>query len=181
MTSRLLLLALLFTSACAAPSQAPAQAPAPVPAPERAPDPERAEAAIRAALADQADAWNRHDARAWVAPFAADAEFINVLGMLLEGKAEIEKRHDEIFRGIFARSRVVVKTREVRLLGADAALAETDYELRDYDRLPPGITPTDADGTLRTRLKYVWARTSEGWRVVAAQNTAVLALPARSP
>ena len=177
MTSRLLALALLFTSACAAPPQAPAQPPASIPAP----DPQRAEAAIRAALTEQADAWNRHDARAWVAPFAEDAEFINVLGMLLEGKAEIEKRHDEIFRGIFARSRVVVRTREVRFLGSDGAIAETDYELRDYDRLPPGITATDPDGTLRTRLKYVWARTNDGWRVVAAQNTAILALPPRTP
>lgn len=100
-----------------------------------------------------------------------------MLGMLLEGKVEIEKRHDEIFRSIFARSRVVVRTREVRLLGSEAALAETDYELRDYDRLPPGIVPSDPDGTLRTRLKYVWVLTNEGWRILSAQNTAILPLP----
>ena len=81
------------------------------------------------------------------------------------------------FRGIFARSKVVVNTRKVRLLGSGAALAETDYELRDYDRLPPGIAPTEADGTLRTRLKYVWTLTIEGWRIIAAQNTAILPRP----
>jgi hypothetical protein len=51
--------------------------------------------------------------------------------MLLHGKAQIEQRHREIFESIFARSRVVVTTRKVRLLGATAALAETDHELRD--------------------------------------------------
>ncbi|MGO8055871.1 hypothetical protein, partial [Rhizobium leguminosarum] len=56
---------------------------------------------------------------------------------------------------------------------------ETDYELRDYDRLPPGIQATDADGTLRTRLKYVCELEPDGWRIVAAQNTAIL--PPRSP
>lgn len=136
--------------------------------------PPPAEPIIREALARQADAWNRHDAKAWVAAFSDDAEFINILGMTLIGRAEIEKRHAEIFASIFARSRVLVTTRKVRLLGSAAAIAETDYELRDYDRLPPGIVATEVDGTLRTRLKYVWAFEQDQWRIVAAQNTAIL-------
>lgn len=149
--------------------------------PPQPPQPPSAEPAIRAALARQADAWNHHDAKAWVASFSEDAEFINILGMSLVGRPEIEKRHAEIFGSIFARSRVVVTTRKVRALGPTAAVAETDYELRDYDRLPPGIRPTDADGTLRTRLKYVWELQQGEWRIVAAQNTAVLPLPPREP
>lgn len=137
------------------------------------------EAAVRALLARQAEDWNRHDARAWCAPFAEDAEFVNILGMLLQGRPQIEKRHAELFDGIFKRSRVVVNTRKVRSLGPTSALAETDYELRDYDRLPAGFKPTDADGTLRTRLKYVLTLTPEGWRIVSAQNTAVVPLPPR--
>jgi len=144
--------------------------------PKRARD---AELAIRQILTRQAEDWNRHDAKAWVAPFSEDAEFINILGTSLQGRAEIERRHAEIFTTIFARSRIVVTTRKVRILGATAALAETDYELRDYDRLPPGIQATDADGTLRTRLKYVCLLEPDGWRIVAAQNTAIL--PPRSP
>jgi hypothetical protein len=66
-------------------------------------------------------------------------------------------------------------------LGDNGAVAETDYELRGYDRLTPGIRATDADGTLRTRLKYVWARGPEGWLVVSAQNTAVLPAPGPKP
>lgn len=137
------------------------------------------EAAVRALLSRQAEAWNEHDARAWCAPFTEDAEFVNILGMLLRGRPEIEQRHAELFRGIFKRSRVVVTTRKVRALGATSALAETEYELRDYDRLPPGIRPTDADGTLRTRLKYVLTLAPDGWRIVSAQNTAILPLPPR--
>jgi len=136
-----------------------------------------ADAAIRQALAQQAEAWNRHDAKAWVAVFADDADFVNIVGMLLQGRAEIERRHAELFAGIFAKSKVVVTTRRVQTLGENGAVAETDYELRGYERLPPGIVATDADGTLRTRLKYVWQRTPTGWRVVSAQNTAVFPLP----
>lgn len=139
----------------------------------------RGEAAVRALLSRQAEDWNRHDAKAWCAPFTEDAEFINILGMRLVGRAEIERRHAEIFSGIFRRSNVVVTTRKVRSLGPTSALAETDYELRDYDRLPPGFRPTDPDGTLRTRLKYVLTLTGDGWRIVAAQNTAVMPSPPR--
>jgi len=139
------------------------------------------EPTLRQTLAKQAEAWNQHDAKAWVAPFSEDAEFINIVGTTLQGRPEIEKRHREIFESIFARSRVVVHTRKVRPIGASAALVETDYELRDYDRLPPGIRPTDPDGTLRTRLKYVWELKPEGWRIISAQNTAVLPPPAAPP
>ncbi len=131
------------------------------------------EGAIRDAIARQADAWNRHDIKAWMAPFSEDADFINIVGMALLGRPEIEQRHAELFKGIFARSRVVVTTRQVRSLGATAAVAEMDYELRGHDRLPPGIVATEPDGTLRTRMKYVWQLRPEGWRIVAAQNTAI--------
>jgi uncharacterized protein (TIGR02246 family) len=136
-----------------------------------------ADAEIRHALAQQAAAWNRHDAKAWVASFAEDADFVNIVGMLLQGRTEIERRHADLFAGIFAKSSVVVTTRKVQALGNDGAVAETDYELRGYDRLPPGIQATDADGTLRTRLKYVWRRTATGWQIVSAQNTAVFPQP----
>ena len=136
-----------------------------------------AEPAIRKALEQQAQAWNQHDAKAWSASFADDADFVNIMGMLFQGRQEIEKRHADLFGSIFARSQVVVTTRKVRPLGKSGAVAETDYELRNYDRLPPGIRPTDPDGTLRTRLKYVWELKPEGWRIVSAQNTAVVTPP----
>jgi uncharacterized protein (TIGR02246 family) len=177
MSSRTLVTIALSLAACA-PQRPPAPLPPSAPQAATAP-PTSAEPAIRRLLAEQSEAWNRHDAHAWVAPFSDDAEFVNIVGMLLEGRAEIERRHAEIFKAIFARSRVVVTVRKVQELGTGAALAETDYELRDYDRLPPGIQPTDPDGTLRTRLKYVFERAPSGWRIVSAQNTAVL--PMRPP
>lgn len=137
------------------------------------------EAAIRELLAAQAESWNAHDARAWAVPFTDDADFVNIMGTLFSGRAQIEQRHAELFRGIFSKSRVTVTTRKVASLGATAALAETVHELRDYERLPPGIRPTDADGTLRTRLKYVLVLTRDGWRIRSAQNTAIVPTAAR--
>jgi uncharacterized protein (TIGR02246 family) len=182
MTSRRALGSLFLLLAASCTPQQPAAPAQPSPAaPAPAEPAEAAEPTIRRLLAQQTEDWNLHDAHAWAAPFSEDAEFINILGTLLEGRGEIERRHAEIFRTIFARTQVVVTVRRVRALGASAAVAETDYELRDYDRLPPGIQPTDADGTLRTRLKYVFERAPAGWRIVAAQNTAILPLPPPAP
>src|SRR6185369_11118312 len=100
----------------AAPPQSSVPATPATPAQTEAPEP-----AIRRLLAQQTEDWNHHDAHAWVAPFGEDAEFINILGMLLTGRDEIERRHAEIFKTIFARSRVVVTVRKVRALGASAA------------------------------------------------------------
>jgi uncharacterized protein (TIGR02246 family) len=135
------------------------------------------DAALTALIAQQADTWNRHDAAAWSAPFEPDAEFTNIMGMLLSGREQIEKRHAELFLGIFGHSSVVITTRKVTRLGADAALIDTVYELRGYERLPPGIFATDADGTLRTRMRYAVTLKGGDWHIAAAQNTAILPPP----
>lgn len=139
------------------------------------------EAAIAALIASQAETWNRHDAAAWVAPFEADAEFVNIVGMRLAGREQIQQRHAELFQGIFSKSSVVITTGKLTRLGPDAALVDTVYELRGYERLPPGIRPTDADGTLRTRMRYALSRRSDGWHVAAAQNTAIFPAPEPKP
>jgi len=175
----LLLNALACSSACptpSAPSSVAASSPVTAPTPAPADD-----AAITALISNQAETWNRHDAAAWCAPFEADAEFVNILGMLLSGREQIQQRHAELFQGIFSHSNVVITTRKVTHLGADAALVDTVYELRGYDRLPPGIRPTDADGTLRTRMRYALPRRDDGWHVVTVQNTAIFPPPEAKP
>ena len=137
--------------------------------------------AIAALMASQAQAWNRHDVAAWSAPFEADAEFVNILGMLLSGKEQIQQRHAELFQGIFSHSSVSITIRKLTRLGPDAALVDTVYELRGYARLPPGILPSDADGTLRTRMRYVLTRRGDGWHVASAQNTAIFPPPEAKP
>src|SRR6478609_8684313 len=113
MISRASLVLLLLASACGQtlPPRSPCEQAPQAPANEAARTQE-AEIAIRQIFARQAEDWNRHDAKAWVAAFSDDAEFINILGTTLQGRAEIERRHAEIFSSIIARSRVVVTTRK---------------------------------------------------------------------
>jgi uncharacterized protein (TIGR02246 family) len=142
----------------------------------RSPD----EAAIRQLIAAQTEAWNRHDAAAWSKDFAPDADFINIVGTVFQGRAEIEKRHAGIFASIFKESRTQVTVRRLVFLGPEVAVVDTDHEVTGHAGLPPGVQNTDESGTLRTRMKYVMRKSAGKWQIVAAQNTDVKPAP-KSP
>jgi len=138
------------------------------------------EAALRQLVAAQAEAWNRHDAMAWSKDFAPDADFVNIVGSVFQGRAEIEKRHAGIFASIFKDSRTKVTVRRLAFLGPDVAIVDTDHEVTGHAGLPPGIQSSDESGVLRTRMRYVLRKSGEKWQIVAAQNTDVKPAP-KSP
>ena len=82
-------------------------------------------------------------------------------------------RHAQLFATIFRDSRLEAEVLGVRAVGSDAAVAEVEFRLVGYERLPPGIQETEP-GVLRTRLISVLERSGGAWRIVAAQNTAIL-------
>ena len=125
-------------------------------------------------------AWNARDASMWVENFAATSDFTNILGMHFEDRAANEARHAALFESIFASSTLEAEILEVRILGGDAAVAEVAFRLLGYEGLPPGVIET-APGELRTRLITVLERRQGSWRIVAAQNTAVLPFAVSAP
>lgn len=131
------------------------------------------EATIRQLVAAQAEAWNRQDAAAWSKDFAPDADFVNIVGSVFQGRAEIEKRHAAIFASVFKGSRTRVTVRRLVFLGAGLAVVDTDHEVTGHGGLPPGVQNSDESGTLRTRMKYVMRKTDGKWQIVAGQNTDV--------
>lgn len=118
-------------------------------------------------------AWNARDADAWVASVGEDSGFTNILGMHFPDRAANRSRHAELFETIFADSRLEAEVLSVRVVGRDAAVAEVEFTLVGYHRLPPGVEET-VPGVLRTRLVTVLERREVGWTIVAAQNTAIL-------
>ena len=138
-----------------------------------------ADADIRALIADQAAAWNRHDAMAWASRFVPEAEFINILGTPFSGKAAIEGISTRIFASIFKESHDSVTVQKIILVTPDVAIAHYEHAVSSYTALPPGIQPSeigaDGKGILRTRMVYVLARGKDGkWMIVNGQNTAIL-------
>jgi len=62
------------------------------------------------------DAWNAADGAAFGAPFAPDADFVNIRGDLHSGREEIAAGHQQIFDSIYAGSTVrytVLQEREL--------------------------------------------------------------------
>jgi uncharacterized protein (TIGR02246 family) len=135
------------------------------------------EAAIRALLAAQAEAWNRGDAPAWSKVFEPDADFVNIFGMVFSGRKEIEERHAGVFATFFKGSQTAVTVRRVVFLSPRLAVVDSDHVVTGYGALPATLHPVD--GAVRTRMKYVLRKRGKTWSVVAAQNTEIKPLPAR--
>ncbi len=140
------------------------------------------EAALRKLVAEQTEAWNRSDAAAWSKDFAPDAEFINIVGTVFSGRAEIERRHAFVFGSLFKGSRSEVTVGKVLFLGTkgDVAVVDMEHRVTGYAGLPPGVQATEP-GVLRTRMRYVLAKAGGSWRIVAGQNTDVKPAPASAP
>jgi uncharacterized protein (TIGR02246 family) len=95
--------------------------------------------AIEALVAELTDAWNRGDARAFSARFAADGSFTNVLGIVAYGREIFELRHAEIFRTIYQGSVLQQSIGRLYFIRPDIAVVDVDAAVSGYLRLPPGV------------------------------------------
>ena len=137
----------------------------------------RDEVSLRKLVAEQTEAWNRHDAAAWSKDFAPDAEFINIVGTVFSGREEIQKRHAAVFASVFKDSRSEVTVRKIVMVAPNVAVVDTEHVVTGYTGLPPGVQATEP-GVLRTRMRYVMKQMGGKWLIVAGQNTDVKPAPA---
>jgi uncharacterized protein (TIGR02246 family) len=68
-------------------------------------------------------AWNAGDSTAFAAPFAEDADFVDVLGLHHSGRAPIEAGHRQVFDTIYQGSRVGYSVEGIRFVRPDVAIA----------------------------------------------------------
>jgi uncharacterized protein (TIGR02246 family) len=117
-------------------------------------------------------AWNVHDAKAFAALFAEDADFVNVAGTLWKGRAEIQAKHEAAHAARFKTSTLAATSTVVRRLGSDVAILHFRWELTGAVDAPGQASPP-RPGV----MQLVAARQADGWRIVAAQNTAIVSQP----
>jgi uncharacterized protein (TIGR02246 family) len=89
------------------------------------------EHAIRAIMDRFIDAWNQHDAKAFAALFAEDADFTNVRGMGASGRAKIETFHAPLFATIFSKSHQEHTDIKARFLRPDMAAVDVSWKMTD--------------------------------------------------
>jgi uncharacterized protein (TIGR02246 family) len=128
------------------------------------------EAAIRAILDRQTDAWNKHDMEAFVADTMPDVDWINVVGMHWRGRETVMRAHAVLHKGMFANSRML--TPEITMMReiAPNVIVETHVNrIEGVGALPSGAPYPDS-GNLIT---LVFVKTQAGWRIAHAHNTAI--------
>lgn len=133
-----------------------------------------AEDEIRRLLEQQIVAWNAGDAAAWCKDYVTDAAFVNILGMRFESRESNQRRHAELFDGIFKGSRIEQRDMQIRILDDATAIADVTLDLTGFHELPPGIRPSIGEDVLRTLMHFVLVREGARWWIVFSQNTAVM-------
>jgi uncharacterized protein (TIGR02246 family) len=129
-------------------------------------------AGIQALVDAQFAAWNAKDAAAVAAVYAVDATFIDPIGAVLEGRAEIRERHAYLFAGPFAGSTEVQVITRVRMLTGTLAVVHLATSLTGYAFLAPGVRPTEP-GVLRVTKTWVVQKRAGSWSILAQQITFV--------
>ena len=111
------------------------------------------------------DAWNAADGAAFAAPFAPDADFVNVRGELHTGEQAIAAGHQGIFDTIYAGSTVRYEVRQARELTDGVILAHIDAVLN----VPTGPLA----GEIKALASIVLVGNGDTPRVAAFHNTVV--------
>ena len=122
--------------------------------------------AVRKLQAQQAEAWNRHDAAAYAALFAADGDVVNVLGWWWRGRTEIESKLTDAFAWVFRDSTLTITDVQVRILDPLTAVAHVRW-LLDGAKVPPGAPEPPRQGIQLQVLRKEAGR----WKIVSFQNT----------
>ena len=108
-------------------------------------------------------AWNAMDGTAFAAPFAEDADFVNIRAEHFRGREAIEAGHSAIFRTIYAGSTNRYTIEAARALSPDVALVHVHAVLD----VPQGPLA----GRQAARFSMVLTRHAGGWHIAAFHNT----------
>lgn len=127
------------------------------------------EQAIRLVFEGLTAAWARGDGAGFAAAFSTDARFVNIEGLALAGRADIEKHHAALFAGPYKGTRAAVGATAIRFLRPDVAIVAVSAAV-----LPPDAPEAVAEAA-KTNPPFVitctLARDERGWAIESFQNT----------
>src|SRR2546428_1657530 len=129
-----------------------------------------AEQVIQGILQQIETAWNRYDSVSLAAAFAEDANFIQIFGGQLDGRAAIEAAHRHIFETIYRGSHASFVLRSIRFLRPDVAVVFA----RAHVKFKEGNEARE----IETRPTLIVVKEQDKWQIVAFQNTKISEGPA---
>lgn len=126
---------------------------------------EAAVSVARRVVSSLVEAWNRHDAQAFAAPFAPDADFTNVFGMHARGREAIAQFHAPIFATMFKESRLAATETRTRPIRPDVAAVDLRWEMTGA-RGPDGVPWPRRRGI----INMVLASDGGDWSIAVMHN-----------
>lgn len=137
------------------------------------------QSAIQTLLDELTDAWKRGDAKAYGARFLPEGTFTNVNGEFYVGREEFDRRHAQVFAGVFRGTALFLTVNQLRFVRPDVAIADIDTEVAGAQLQPPGAA-VGSDGVLRSRLLMVLVKEKGAWCIAAYHNVWQAAAAARA-
>ena len=128
-------------------------------------DSKSANQAIQDIVSALVAAWNRHDAHAFAAAFAEDADFTNVFGMTAKGRGAIEVLHAPIFQTMFKDSHLEATETRVRWIRPDVASVDVKWQMTGA-RDPLGNPWAEREGM----LNWIVTRHGDRWLIDVSHN-----------
>ncbi len=119
--------------------------------------------AIEKLVATLEAAWNAADGDAFAAPFAPDADFVNVRAEHHRGRQAIAAGHAAILGTIYAGSTILYTVAAARLIHDDVAVAHVEAVLD----VPSGPLA----GRIYALYSIVLVRAGLGWQIASFHNT----------
>ena len=131
------------------------------------------DAAVRHLVDLFTEGWNAKDGAACARPFAADADFVNIMGLRAQGRDLIARGHDEILSTVFREMQISSTVRSVRFIRPDVAVVDVDFTIQG-----PGGGPFKL---LRSTAGIVATKDGDAWSIVAFRNMVPFERPAAGP
>ncbi len=138
------------------------------------------EAAVRELVTALETAHNKHDASAFAAVFAQDADFTNVLGMPAHGRKAIEEFHRPLFEGDTSRGNPSFKNAVIKIDDVKTRFIRPDVACVDIFWTQTGsVAPDGTDrGTRKGLATWVATKDKDIWQVAVMHN---MDLPVQPP
>ncbi len=115
--------------------------------------------------------WNRHDMEAFSQLFTENADFVNVIGLVSNGRTEIKNAHEAIHATIFRHSRLNINNSTSRFIEPNAAVVRSRWDLTGISDSQGAELPPK-----KGMLINILVKRNDGWLITAAQNTEIVSV-----
>ncbi|MEW6131287.1 MAG: SgcJ/EcaC family oxidoreductase [Acidobacteriota bacterium] len=126
------------------------------------------EEAIKKVIAGTTEAFNKHDAKAFVQFYTPDAELVTVRGERMKGAAEIEKGLSALFATRATAATLKPLDVSIRFIKPDVAVAQVTNEMSGVINAEGEKMPPHKELSIRVLVKQ-----SRTWRITAFHNTII--------